>query len=673
MNISRNRRYAAPLVILGIALVVGGTRTAPGWATSPREIKVTRGTNIAATVSPDQSSIVFDLQGILWSLPIAGGTATPLTQPRLEPARPDHAPRGGFVAFEAYAGGTFHIWAMDPDGRNPRQLTSGHQDDREPRVSPDGSKIAYSSDNAVFGSNYTVRVLDLATRTSTTVASDATLDDFGPTWSRDGKTIAVVNGTGATGTSIQAVPAAGGARAALVTAPSGQRLNSPAYSPGGGKIAYVQFGTNNNVNQSQLWVKDLAPGGATTRVGASNDVFPFYPMWLSETELLYTADGKIEISTIGGGTTDVPFEATFPIMRDSYTRKKFDFDSADKRQVVGIVGPALSPDAKQVAFEALNQIWLMEIGKKPRPITADTYYKCDPAWSADGTKLAYSTDKSGIMKVYVYDVRTGRGDETPVTTFGGAQVSAAWSRDGSKLAFQDQNGATFDYDSNTKDVHAVGAPPAGSKTLNLFAPSKPSWSFAGNTIAIGALKPYTRRFREGTSQILTVDVATGALAYNPTGNNTGEGQYMSLSTRGEDGPAYSPDGTAMALVMESNLWIRPVDRASGLPTGAAVRINTEVTDAPTWSGDSQQLLYLSDGKLRLIPRSGGTARNVPVDLTWRPDQPSGRTVVHAGRLRDGRGPDEPRKGDIIIRGHPSPTHQPHRQALHKRADDGPGH
>ena len=671
MNISRSRRYAAPLVILGIALVVGGTRTAPGWATSPREIKVTRGTNIAATVSPDQSSIVFDLQGILWSLPIAGGTATPLTQPLLEPARPDHAPRGGFVAFEAYAGGTFHIWAMDPDGRNPRQLTSGHQDDREPRVSPDGSKIAYSSDNAVFGSNYTVRVLDLATRTSTTVASDATLDDFEPTWSPDGKTIAFVNGTGANGTSIQAVPAAGGARTALVTAPTGQRLNSPAYSPGGTKIAYVQFGTNSNVNQSQLWVTDLSPGaGSATRVGTSNDVFPFYPVWLSETELLYTADGKIQIGTVGGGTTDVPFEATFPITRDSYSRKRFDFDSSDKRQVVGIVGPALSPDAKQVAFEALNQIWLMEIGKKPRPITADTYYKCDPAWSADGTKLAYSTDKSGIMKVYVYDVRTGRGDETPVTTFGGAQVSTAWSRDGSKLAFQDQNGATFYYDFNTKAVHAVGAPPANSTTLNLFAPSKPSWSFAGNTIAIGALKPYTRRFREGTSQILTVDVKTGALAYNPTGNNSGEGQYMSLSTRGEDGPVYSPDGTAMALVMESNLWIRPVDRASGLPTGAAVRINTEVTDAPTWSGDSQQLLYLSNGKLRLIPRSGGTARDVPVDLTWRPDQPSGRTVVHAGRLWDGRGPDELTNVDIIIRDNRIESIQPHRQALHKSADDG---
>ena len=100
MDTSRSRsRQGVPILVLGIALLVGVTRDAP--AAAPRLITVSRGTNIAATVSPDRSSIVFDLQGVLWSIPMAGGTATPLTQPLLEPARPDYAPAGGFIAFQA--------------------------------------------------------------------------------------------------------------------------------------------------------------------------------------------------------------------------------------------------------------------------------------------------------------------------------------------------------------------------------------------------------------------------------------------------------------------------------------------------------------------------------------------------------------------------------------------
>lgn len=672
MDVSRAaRRFAIPLLIVSIGLLVAGRRIAAGQVT---HVKVSRGTNIAATVSPDRSTIVFDLQGVLWSIPMAGGTATPLTHPFLEPARPDYSPEGRFIAFEAYAGGTFHIWAMDPSGANPRQLTFGHPDDRDPRVSPDGTKIAYSSDNAIFGSNYTIRVLDVAKGQSANWAASATFDQFEPTWTPDGKTIAFINGAGANGTSIQAVDSAG-ARTTLVTAPAGQRLNSPAYSPSGNKIAFLQFGTNPTASgpaaQSQLWVKDLVTGAAT-RVGASNDVFPFYPVWLSENQLLYTAEGKIQISVIGGATANLPFEATFPLTRDQYARKKFDFDSRKKRPVVGIVGPSLAPDGRRIAFEALNQIWVMEMGEKPQPITADSYYKCDPAWSPDGSKLAYSTDKDGIMKIYLHDMASGGGDELPVVTTGGAQVSAAWSRDGSKIAFQDQNGATFYVDLATRPptVHAVGAPPPGSAVLNLFAPSKPSWSYFANTIAIGALKPYTRRFREGTSQILTVDVASGALAYHPTGGDSGESRYMSLGTRGEDGPIYSPDGTALALVMESNLFIRPVDRASGMPAGPAVRINGEVTDAPSWSGDSQQLLYLSNGKLRLISRNGGRPRDVELDLAWRPDRPSGRTIIHAGRLWDGRGPDEMSDVDVVIERNRIESIRPHRDRRSEEREGG---
>jgi hypothetical protein len=51
-----------------------------------------------------------DVQGVLWSFNSSGGNGTQLTDPLLEAARPDFSPRGDLVAFQAYAGGTFHIW-----------------------------------------------------------------------------------------------------------------------------------------------------------------------------------------------------------------------------------------------------------------------------------------------------------------------------------------------------------------------------------------------------------------------------------------------------------------------------------------------------------------------------------------------------------------------------------
>jgi hypothetical protein len=106
-----------------------------------------------------------------------------------------------------------------------------------------------------------------------------------------------------------------------------------------------------------------------------------------------------------------------------------------------------------------------------------------------------------------------------------------------------------------------------------------------------------------------------------------------------------------------------------MPAGPAVRINTEVTDAPSWSGDSQQLLYLSNGKLRLISSSGGPARDVDLDLSWRPEQPSGRTIIHAGRLWDGRGPDEMTDVDVVIEGNRIESIRPHRDRRERDDDD----
>ena len=650
--LSRIPRSGLFATAAGIVLLVGlaAHQGVADSSSAVTTVAVTEATNAAATLSPDHSTIVMDVQGVLWSIPFSGGSGTQLTDALLEAARPDFSPRGDLVAFQAYADGTFHIWVMRPDGSGQRRITSGHGDHREPRFSPDGTRLAFSSDRAFQGS-YNIWVVDLATsaltqwtNTSglTTPPAPASVDEFEPTWSPDGKKIAFVVGSGANGTSIQARDAAG-TQTVLATAAPGTRVNSPSYSPDGTRVAYLQFGSN----KSNLMVNQV-------KVAATDDAFPFFPQWLSNDQLLYTADGKIRTTVVlSGATSEIPFEVKFTLNRPPYRHKRFNFDSDDEKQALGIVGPALSPDGKRVTFEALNQIWVMEIGRRPRPITDGLYYKTDPAWSPDGTKIAYASDKSGkTMDLYVTDWNTGA--ERRVTALdNGAEVSPAWSPDGRFLAYQDQNGATWTVEIDTGVVKRVIVP--------LFAPGKPTWHRSGKTIAVAALKPYTRRFREGTSQVLTVDLASGALTY------TEPAAFESFSTRGEDGPVYSPDGTALAAVMHSQLYIIPVD-ANGVPNGEAQKINREVTDAPTWSGDSRSLLYLSNGKLRLISREGGPPHTVPLELSWRPEQHEGRVTIHAGRLWDGRGPEVMTNVDIVVEDQRIQSIGPHRD----RQGDGEG-
>src|SRR5205823_5962138 len=91
---------------------------------------------------------------------------------------------------------------------------------------------------------------------------------------------------------------------------------------------------------------------------------------------------------------------------------------------------------------------------------------------------------------------------------------------------------------------------------------------------------------------------------------------------------------------------------------------------PTWRGDSSSLLYLSNGRLRLISRGGGQPRTVPLDLSWRPTQHEGRVTIHAGRLWDGRGPEVMTNVDIVVEDQRIQSIGPHRD---RKGDSGERH
>ena len=105
----------------------------------------------------------------------------------------------------------------------------------------------------------------------------------------------------------------------------------------------------------------------------------------------------------------------------------------------------------------------------------------------------------------------------------------------------------------------------------------------------------------------------------------------------------------MAFVFASRLWVAPVN-AKGVMSAPPRALNTEVTDAPTWSGDSASLLYLCNGTLRRIRATGGKPATVPHGITWANAKPKGRVVVRGGRVWQGLTPEVRTNTDVVIVG-----------------------
>jgi Tol biopolymer transport system component len=595
-------------------------------AQAGRALRLRQGTDIAAQVSPDGRTVAMDALGVLWLVPVAGGAARRLTSDLFDIAQPEWSPDGATLTFQSYRDGCFNVWLVRADGTGLRRLTRGPYDHREPRFSPDGRRIVYSTDAS---GSYAVVALDLATGATRTLA-DGPGQEYEPAWSPDGSRVAFV----VDNTSIDVVEVATGVRATAVTAPAGEVLHGPAWTPEGTRLVYHRLAAG----QASLMVS-----GEPLVTG--EEVFPFRVSWLPGAEFVYTADGGIRRRSLAGGPRrDVGFTVPIAVTTPRYRRRRRDFDSTRPRPVLGIGSPVLSPDGRQVAFRALNDIYTMRFGARPRPLTGDQWWKQDPAWSPDGRYLSYSTDRGGTLDIWLRDLRSGQ-DRQLTALPQAAAVSGSWSADGRELAFLDQAGALYTVEVATGAVRQV--------FTATFEPGRPSWSADGNTIAMAAIRPYSARFREGLSKILLVDRRTGAATYvDPLPDR-------SIQTRGDDGPVWSPDGTRMAFVVASVLWVVDV-HPDGRYAGPPRQLTTEVTDAPSWSGDSSQLLYLNNGRLRLVRAAGGPPRTVPMGLTWANTASRGRTVIRAGRIWDGTSRRLRRDVDIVVEGHRIVAVRPHR-------------
>jgi Tol biopolymer transport system component len=653
------------------------------------DVTVHEGTSMSVAVSPDGRTLAIDMQGSIWTLPSTGGAARRITDPFNDARQPTWSPDGRTITFFAYRDGGYDIWAIAPDGSNQRKLTWGPYDDREPIWSHDGTRIAFSSDRGdALGSDYNIWTLDVRSGDLRQLTKNPADDDM-PSWSPDDKEIAFAS-TREEGTSVWAVNVATLAERKVSTSQS--RVDAPSWGPGGQIVYNAAL-----PGESRL----EADGKPLTR---GENAFAFRASWASPDEFYYVSDGKIRKRRIDArGSTSSPravsrdplvlslskderdvetieFSATMQVTRaaGSYQRKKRDFTSTTPRPALGIVRPVISPDGKQIAFAAVGDIYVMPVGGKPVNITKDAALDTDPAWSPDGSKLVYSSDKdSEHLQLWIRDMTSGQSRQvTHLTT---QPQGATWSPDGKRIAFFDVNGMWRVANMSVLDV-ASGNVTKVHDTLQ--QPGTPTWSPDGKRIALAEVAPFTKRFREGTNQVLTISADTAAPATPssvgsgssrtpraPRANDEGTDKWfapipmLSIDSRGGCGPVWSPDGTKMAAIYEGMLAVWPV-AASGEPLGPPRHVTIESAHAPSWAGDSRHILYQSLDKLRIIDIESGETRTVLLDLKYTPGVPTTHLVVHAGRLIDMKSAEARTGVDIAIDGNKIVSVVPHADTNH---------
>ena len=603
------------------AVAVTVLRLQTSIVTRQIDITLTEGTSMSAAVSPDHRWIAFDLVGRIWVMRSSGGEARALTPLAFEARQPTWSPDSDAIAFQGYDEGAWHIYVVHRDGGEPHALTSGEFDDREPAWSHHGSRIAFSSDRS--GGITTVWEVDAVSRT---VRRLSKRDAWMPTWSPNDQEITVVSfdRSGGDGTLVpdgDRKPGLWGLsrdRERLIVATPDIVPAAAAWNADGTEIALVDANGRLFVNG------ELAARG--------EDVFPFRPQWLTQHEFIYTADGHIKRRS-PVGVTDIPFTAAITLQRATYSIEHRRLEAITQQPVKGLLTPAVSPDGRSVAYGALGDLWVMRTGEPPVRLTDDAAVELEPAWSPDGRQLAFATDRTGHLDIWIHDFATN--SDTQLTHSRGNASAPAWSPDGSHIAYLVDRRAVAA--TRVRPGEGLGgATEPGTQELG-----RPTWSPDSRSVAFGSLFRYSDRYREGLNQLLIHSFEFGS--DTPSVLMPGH----SAGNRQTNGPVWSPDGAQMAFVSEGALWTVGVD-TNGAPVSAPLAIATDQPDSPSWQNDSRHLVYQTPEGLRRVLADGSVPERIEGSQRWMPDPPPPRVVVHAGHVIDNVFDGVRGESDIVI-------------------------
>jgi imidazolonepropionase-like amidohydrolase/Tol biopolymer transport system component len=655
----------------------------PLGPTSKLAFETSEGTWMNVDVSPDGKSVVFDLLGDIYLMPIDGSGGKPATRVTSGPAydmQPRFSPDGRRIAFSTDRDGLWNIWVMDTDGRNARQVSSEKQwFINSPTWSPDG--------NYIFARRHFVKERSLGAGEiwmyhasgseglQVTEKNGWQKDAGEPAISPDGKYLYYSKDVTPGQTfeynkdpygviyAIIRRDLTDGKEQTWIRRPGGSIAPRP--SPDGKHLAFIRrVGLG-----SQLFVQDLATGVETSvfsgldkdlqEAWAIHGVYPQYAWTPDSRSIVIWGQGNIwNVDVAAKKGREIPFVASVEQTLNAALRFKQTV-APDEFPVRMLRDVTVSPDGKSVVYSALGRIYRKALpGGEPAKLTQDAdtpeaqWLEADPAFSPDGQFVVYAAwNDAELGRIRI--VGTDGGGMRDVVSAPGHYAAPRFSPDGRRIVFRTVRadgvrGTTHAQDTGIFVVPAAGGEPTKVRDGGV----DPQFDHTGERI-------YFRDRREEKFVLASVTLEGGDEIVHFQSDNATQ-------------IAPSPDGRWVAFAERYKAYVAAFPR-----TGRTVDLGPAVKGFPVaqisrdaglylhWSGDGRRVhwglgpeLFTRDlARTFTFLAAGGDGqkpaepetKGVPIGFTAKSDKPSGTIALVGARIVTMAGDAGPiENGTIII-------------------------
>ncbi|MCP3979158.1 MAG: amidohydrolase family protein [bacterium] len=651
------------------------------WKTIKIDTEETTWTNL--DVSPDGATIVFDMLGDLYTVPIDGGDATALTEGIEWNLQPRFSPDGEKIAFVSDRGGADNVWVMNADGSEPRAVTEEKEHlVHNPNWSNDGeyivAKKGFTSTRSIpageiwlfhhgGGGGLQIAERPHKEKDQKTMAEPAfSPDDRYIYYSQDttaGRVWAYNKDSTGNVFSIKRLDRETGKTDVFVRGAGGAIRPTP--SPDGKQLAFVK---RTSGMTCALYVKDLETGVERPlydkmerdfqETNGSQGNTPAFAWTPDSDGLIFWAGGKIRRIGLDGG------EASVIPVRVKTERKinqalRFPVEVApDEFDVKMIRWGQMSPDGSKAVFQALGKLYVLDVasGKRRRLTDQDEHFEFYPSFSRDGRRIVYTTwDDRDLGSIRIVSV--DGGSPRTITDNPGHYVEPRFSPEGDLVVYRKVSGGYLLSGAwSVEPGIYVVASDGGEPTRVSNSGNAPQFGADAERVFFSASADETQRVFKSV-------------------NLQGHDEQTHLKGKTVTEFRLSPDGRWVAFTERYNAYVAPfvltgktVDIGSGAKSVPVKQMSKRSGEFLHWSADSGSLHWAHGATLysRKLNDAfgflGGAPEELPEPVTEglalgfaaAADRPQGTIALTGARIVTMRNADKEQEvienGTVLVNG-----------------------